>query len=48
MLLRFKYKFELDQLGSQGGVLPGVYVLSGSTTPSNVSGSITEERFQVT
>jgi hypothetical protein len=38
------YKFELDQLGSQGGVLPGVYVLSGSTTPSNVSGSITEER----
>jgi TonB-linked SusC/RagA family outer membrane protein len=39
------YKFELDQLGAQGeGFLPGVYVLSGSTTPSNVSGSITEER----
>jgi hypothetical protein len=37
------YKFELDQLGSQGeGFFTRVYVLSGSTTPSNVSGSITE------
>jgi hypothetical protein len=38
------YKFELDQLGSQERGFYQVYVLSGSTTPSNVSGSITEER----
>jgi TonB-linked SusC/RagA family outer membrane protein len=44
-LIQEAYKFEIDALGAQGeGFLPGVYVLNGSTTPSNVSGSKTEER----
>lgn len=44
-LIQEAYKFELDALGAQGeGFLPGVYVLDGSTTPSSVSGSTTEER----
>ncbi len=39
------YKFEIDALGAQGeGFLPGVNVLDGSTTPSDVSGSTTAER----
>ncbi len=39
------YKFEIDALGAQGeGYLPGVAVLNGSTTPTSVSGSTTEER----
>jgi len=44
-LIQEAYKFEIDALGAQGeGFLPGVYVLDGSTTPSSVSGSTTEER----
>ena len=44
-LIQEAYKFEIDALGAQGeGFLPGVYVLDGSTTPSAVSGSTTEER----
>lgn len=44
-LIQEAYKFEIDALGAQGeGFLPGVYVLNGSTTPSSVSGSTTEER----
>jgi TonB-linked SusC/RagA family outer membrane protein len=44
-LIQEAYKYEIDELGAQGeGFLPGVYVLTGSTTPSNVSGSTTEER----
>jgi TonB-linked SusC/RagA family outer membrane protein len=44
-LIQEAYKFELDQLGAQGeGFLPKVNVLDGSTTPSGVSGSISEER----
>lgn len=44
-LIQEAYKFELDVMGAQGeGFLPGVYVLDGSTTPTSVSGSITEER----
>ncbi|MBC5839884.1 MAG: TonB-dependent receptor [Flavobacteriaceae bacterium] len=44
-IIQEAYKYEIDALGAQGeGFLPGVYVLDGSTTPSNVSGSTTEER----
>ena len=44
-LIQEAYRFEIDALGAQGeGYLPGVYVLDGSTTPSGVSGSTTEER----
>ena len=39
------YNYEIDALGAQGeGFLPGVNVLDGSTTPSDVSGSTTAER----
>jgi TonB-linked SusC/RagA family outer membrane protein len=45
LVIQEAYKYELDALGAQGeGFLPGVYVLNGSTTPSNVSGATTEER----
>ncbi|MEY4433919.1 MAG: hypothetical protein RLZZ44_2054, partial [Bacteroidota bacterium] len=44
-LIQEAYNFELDGLGAQGeGFLPGVNVLDGSTTPSDVSGSTTAER----
>ncbi|MDR7212338.1 TonB-dependent receptor [Flavobacterium piscis] len=44
-LIQEAYKFEIDALGAQGeGFLPGVGVLDGSTTPSNVSGYKNQER----
>jgi TonB-linked SusC/RagA family outer membrane protein len=44
-LIQEAYNFEIDALGAQGeGFLPGVNVLDGSTTPSDVSGSTTAER----
>lgn len=44
-LIQEAYKFKLDQLGAQGeGYLPGVKVLDGKTTPTDASGSISEER----
>ncbi|QSB26424.1 TonB-dependent receptor [Flavobacterium sp. CLA17] len=44
-LIQEAYQFKIDALGAQGeGYLPGVQVLDGSTTPTNVSGSISEER----
>ena len=44
-LIQEAYKYEIDALGAQGeGFLPGVNVLDGSTTPSDVSGSTTAER----
>ncbi|MEO6174579.1 MAG: TonB-dependent receptor [Flavobacterium circumlabens] len=44
-LIQEAYQFKIDALGAQGeGYLPGVQVLDGSTTPTSVSGSISEER----
>jgi TonB-linked SusC/RagA family outer membrane protein len=44
-LIQESYQFKYDALGAQGeGFLPGVGVLDGSTTPTDVSGFISEER----
>lgn len=44
-LIQESYQYKYDALGAQGeGFLPGVYVLEGSTTPSDVSGYTTEDR----
>ena len=44
-LIQETYQFKIDAMGAQGeGFLPGVEVLSGSTTPTSVSGSVSEER----
>lgn len=44
-LIHESYGYEFETLNAQGvGFLPGVKVLSGSTKPESVSGSVSEER----
>lgn len=44
-LIQEAYDFKIDQLGAEGeGYLPGVKVLDGKTSPTDVSGSISEDR----
>ncbi|HEX8017968.1 MAG TPA: SusC/RagA family TonB-linked outer membrane protein, partial [Flavobacterium sp.] len=44
-LIQEAYNFKIDALGAQGeGFLPGVTVLDGKTSPTDVSGYISEDR----